>query len=124
MRLLSVAIATAVLLFPAAAQGRHHHHSCNQTCRKLRVIAPYRSWLGSTGACESGTDRNLHHGLHAIGGGGAYRGRYQFSMQTWYAAGGHGDPAAATWLEQAYRAVKWRQRIGNPHTTAGWPVCG
>lgn len=102
----------------------HRAHVEHRVKHKLQTIAPYRAWLGSTGACESGTDTNLHHGLGAIGGNGAFRGRYQFTFTTWARAGGHGDPAAASWLEQAYRAVLWRQRIGNPHTSAGWPVCG
>lgn len=117
------------------AHGRPAEATCSPACihrvkarqwrqHRLDVIRPYRAWLGRVGACESGTDTNLHHGLRAIGGGGRYRGRYQFSVPTWEAAGGKGDPAAASWLEQAYRAVRWRKRIGNPHQTAGWPVCG
>ena len=90
----------------------------------LRKIAPYRAWLGSTGACESGTDTNLHHGLRAYNPAGPFFNRYQFTMRTWWATGARVGPMQADWLEQAFRAVIWRERIGNPHQPAGWPVCG
>src|SRR5688500_15582790 len=45
--------------------------------------------LEAIAACESGGNPR------AIGGGGAYRGKYQFDLQTWQSVGGSGDPAAA-----------------------------
>jgi hypothetical protein len=64
--------------------------------------------------CESGGNPR------AIGGGGAYRGKYQFDYGTWASVGGHGDPAAAPESEQDRRAMMLYQRSG----TAPWPVCG
>ncbi len=56
----------------------------------------------------------------AIGGGGSYRGKYQFSFGTWEAVGGRGDPAAASEAEQDRRAALLLKRSG----TSPWPVCG
>jgi hypothetical protein len=70
--------------------------------------------LASIAACESGGDP------HAIGGGGAYRGKYQFDYGTWASVGGSGDPAAAPEAEQDRRAQILLDRSG----TSPWPVCG
>jgi hypothetical protein len=70
--------------------------------------------LASIAACESGGDPQ------AIGGGGAFRGKYQFTYQSWAAVGGHGDPAAAPEAEQDRRAAMLMARSG----TGNWPVCG
>jgi hypothetical protein len=70
--------------------------------------------LEAIAACESGGNPS------AIGGGGAYRGKYQFDYGTWASVGGSGDPAAAPEAEQDYRAGLLLQRAG----TAPWPVCG
>jgi Transglycosylase-like domain len=70
--------------------------------------------LEAIAACESGGDPT------AIGGGGLYRGKYQFSMSTWASVGGQGDPAAAPEAEQDARAAALYAREG----AAPWPVCG
>jgi hypothetical protein len=70
--------------------------------------------LQAIAACESGGNP------HAIGGGGAYRGKYQFDYGTWASVGGSGDPAAAPVAEQDRRAAILLQRSG----TTPWPVCG
>ena len=70
--------------------------------------------LQSIAACESGGDPS------AVGGGGAYRGKYQFDYQTWASVGGSGDPAAAPEAEQDKRAAMLYARAGS----APWPVCG
>ena len=73
-----------------------------------------KQYLRSIAWCESrGNPR-------AIGGGGAYRGMYQFSVRTWYVVGGRGDPAAAPRHEQTWRAWLLLSRHGSGH----WPVCG
>lgn len=77
-----------------------------------RVIAPYRGWLASTQACESPTGRDS--------ASGQYHGYYQFDIQSWYGAGGRGEPCKASWLEQSYRAVIWLKKAGR----GAWPVCG
>jgi hypothetical protein len=64
--------------------------------------------------CESGGNPN------SIGGGGAYRGLYQFTYGTWRAVGGSGDPIDASSEEQTYRAKLLYLRRGS----APWPVCG
>ena len=70
--------------------------------------------LAAIAACESGGDPT------AIGGGGLYRGKYQFSFETWASVGGSGDPAAAPEAEQDARAAMLLMRDGAGH----WPVCG
>jgi transglycosylase-like protein len=70
--------------------------------------------LEAIAACESGGDPT------AIGGGGLYRGKYQFTYETWASVGGSGDPAAAPEAEQDARAAALLARDGAGH----WPVCG
>jgi transglycosylase-like protein len=70
--------------------------------------------LEAIAACESGGNPS------AIGGGGAYRGKYQFDYGTWASVGGSGDPAAASEAEQDKRAAMLYARSGS----APWPVCG
>lgn len=70
--------------------------------------------LQAIATCESGGDPT------AIGGGGLYRGKYQFSMETWTAVGGSGDPAAAPEAEQDRRAALLYEQSG----PGQWPVCG
>ncbi len=69
--------------------------------------------LESIAACESGGDPA------AVGGGGLYRGKYQFSVETWQAVGGTGDPAAAPEAEQDRRAIILYEQSG----PGQWPVC-
>lgn len=70
--------------------------------------------LQAIARCESGGNPS------AVGGGGAYRGKYQFSRQTWQSVGGSGDPAAASVAEQDRRAAVLYSRGG----ASSWPVCG
>lgn len=63
--------------------------------------------------CES------HGNPRAIGGGGMYRGAYQFSESTWASLGGKGDPAKASMAEQTRRAAVLYRRSG----PSQWPVC-
>jgi hypothetical protein len=70
--------------------------------------------LQSIASCESGGDPG------AVGGGGMYRGKYQFDQQTWQSVGGSGDPAAAPEAEQDKRAAMLYQQRG----AQAWPVCG
>lgn len=73
-----------------------------------------RATLERIAACES------HGNPRAIGGGGAYRGKYQFSFGTWASVGGKGDPARASEAEQDRRAAMLLKHGGRGH----WPVCG
>jgi transglycosylase-like protein len=70
--------------------------------------------LASIAWCES------RNNPRAVGGGGAYRGMYQFSFSTWRVVGGFGDPAAAPRSEQTWRAWRLLSKHGSGH----WPVCG
>ena len=86
-----------------------------------RIAATTSSTAGSASpqlqaiaACESGGDP------HSIGGGGAFRGKYQFTYGTWASVGGSGDPAAAPEAEQDKRAQMLLAKSGS----SPWPVCG
>src|SRR3954469_9557833 len=70
--------------------------------------------LEAIAACESGGNPG------AVGGGGAFRGKYQFTYETWAAVGGSGDPAAAPEAEQDRRAAQLMAASGRQN----WPVCG
>lgn len=70
--------------------------------------------LEAIGSCESGGDPT------AVSSDGSYRGKYQFSFETWAAVGGSGDPAAAPEDEQDYRAALLYTQSGS----SPWPVCG
>jgi hypothetical protein len=85
--------------------------------RKRAAAAPAAAaspQLEAIAACESGGNPS------AIGGGGAFRGKYQFDYGTWASVGGSGDPAAAPEAEQDARAQALLARSG----TSPWPVCG
>jgi transglycosylase-like protein len=81
----------------------------------LPAVAPaMRKKLERIAACESGGNPR------AVGGGGRFRGLFQFDMGTWRSVGGKGDPVNAPAEEQYRRAaVLYRQRGSSP-----WPVCG
>jgi len=63
--------------------------------------------------CESGGDPT------AVSADGRYRGKYQFSLATWRAMGGSGDPAAAPESVQDAMAAKLLAARG----TSPWPNC-
>jgi hypothetical protein len=63
--------------------------------------------------CESGGNPR------AIGGGGRYRGKYQFSMATWRSYGGKGDPIDASERTQDRIAL----RLYRDRGTSPWPNC-
>jgi hypothetical protein len=70
--------------------------------------------LETIASCESGGNPA------AISSDGSYRGKYQFSFETWAAVGGSGDPAAASEDEQDYRAALLYAQSGS----SPWPICG
>ncbi len=73
-----------------------------------------RGTLEAIAACESGGDPTI------VSSDGSYRGKYQFSFETWASVGGSGDPAAAPEAEQDYRAALLYAQSGS----SPWPVCG
>jgi transglycosylase-like protein len=70
--------------------------------------------LEAIALCESGGDPRI------VSADGSYRGKYQFSFETWASVGGSGDPAAAPEAEQDYRAALLYASAGS----SPWPVCG
>ena len=63
--------------------------------------------------CESGGNPS------AVSPGGTYRGKYQFSRETWRRLGGDGDPAdAPEWLQDRMALKLYRQSGTSP-----WPSC-
>jgi len=68
---------------------------------------------GALAACESGGNPRA---VNAAG----YYGLYQFSLSTWAAVGGSGNPIDASASEQTYRAQILYTRAG----VGQWPVCG
>jgi hypothetical protein len=70
--------------------------------------------LAKIAQCESGGSPT------AVSADGRYRGKYQFTRETWARMGGSGDPADAPEAEQDQRAGALLAQEG----TAPWPVCG
>jgi uncharacterized protein YabE (DUF348 family) len=64
--------------------------------------------------CESGNNPR------STGGGGTYRGLYQFTYSAWHSVGGKGDPIDWGRDEQTYRAKLLYMRRGS----SPWPTCG
>jgi peptidoglycan hydrolase-like protein with peptidoglycan-binding domain len=71
------------------------------------------SQLQSIAQCESSGNPS------AVSPGGTYRGKYQFSRETWRELGGEGDPAAAPESVQDQMATKLMQMQG----PSAWPNC-
>lgn len=93
----------ALGLRPFSSRSLGQGSGSSELPRILRLIAE----------CESGGDPS------AMSAGGRYRGKYQFSMGTWRAMGGEGDPVTAPeWLQDRI-ALKLYRRAG----TSPWPNC-
>lgn len=78
-----------------------------------------RRWARRTSKCESG------HNPKAIGGGGKYRGAFQFMRQTWRSAprSPGGDPIRHTWKTQAVVAIAHRNKAKRKGWPDPWPNC-
>lgn len=80
-----------------------------------------------TGSNSSGTSSELEKiascessgNPTAVSPSGTYRGKYQFSRETWRELGGSGDPASAPESEQDQMAAKLMATQG----PAAWPNC-
>jgi Transglycosylase-like domain/Putative peptidoglycan binding domain len=69
--------------------------------------------LNAIAQCESGGNPR------AVSPSGLYRGKYQFSRETWWRLGASGDPAdAPEWLQDRMALRLYRQS-----GTAPWPSC-
>ncbi len=75
-----------------------------------------KRWARRTAECESGRNPK------AIGGGGLYRGAFQFMKSTWRNSpkSPGGDPVRYPYRTQAVVAVALKTRDGRGH----WPHCG
>src|SRR5919206_113634 len=80
---------------------------------RARSRRSVRATLDRIAECESGGDPR------AVSPGGRYRGKYQFSVATWQALGGRGDPAEAPERVQDRMAAKLLRLRG----TSPWPNC-
>jgi hypothetical protein len=81
-----------------------------------RTTTREKRWARRTAECESGGNPR------AIGGGGAYRGAFQFLRSSWNNApkSPGGDPIRYTYRTQAVVAIHLKRQMG----TKPWPVCG
>jgi uncharacterized protein YabE (DUF348 family) len=80
--------------------------------RRVVRVGTGPNWIGLA-ACESGGNPN------AVNPSGFY-GLYQFSLSTWHAVGGKGNPTDYGYWEQTKRAWKLYKHSGR----SPWPVCG
>lgn len=81
-----------------------------------RTSSRNRRWARRTAKCESGRNPK------AIGGGGLYRGAFQFTRPTWRRSpkSPGGDPIRYPYRTQAVVAIALKKRDGSGH----WPHCG
>jgi Transglycosylase-like domain len=125
-RILTVLLAavTALLFLvlvasPAPASKNHAPGTHKRTLDRdfeRRVSKKNKKWAKRVAACESGGNPN------AIGGGGAYRGAFQFMRSTWRTSprSPGGDPIDYSYKTQAFVAVRLKMRSGS----SPWPSCG
>jgi hypothetical protein len=75
-----------------------------------------KRWARRTAECESGKNPD------AIGGGGKYRGAFQFTRSTWHNAPKTpgGDPIDYGFRTQGVVAIALKRHEG----TSAWPNCG
>jgi hypothetical protein len=96
---------------------RHHRHLQRELRAARRARAAERSvaspQLEAIAACESGGNPNTDTG-------NGFYGKYQFTLATWQAVGGSGNPAQASEAEQDRRAAQLLATAGSGQ----WPVCG
>jgi hypothetical protein len=100
-----------------AARIERHTATLRRKLRRARRAQAARSTaspaLQAIAACESG-------GNPRADTGNGFYGKYQFTLQTWQAIGGSGNPAQASEAEQDRRAARLLATAG----AAQWPVCG
>jgi Transglycosylase-like domain len=99
---------------------RHHRHLKHELRAARRARARARAQehsaspqLEAIAACESG-------GNPQTDTGNGFYGKYQFTLATWQAVGGSGNPAQASEAEQDRRAEALLAQAG----PGQWPVCG
>jgi hypothetical protein len=104
---------------------RHHRHLHHELRSARRARAEARRAaaraaastaspaLEAIAACESGSNPQTDTG-------NGFYGKYQFTLATWQAVGGSGNPAQASESEQDRRAATLLAQAG----PGQWPVCG
>jgi hypothetical protein len=103
---------------------RHHRHLRRELRSARRARAQARAHarvaastaspaLEAIASCESG-------GNPQTDTGNGFYGKYQFTLDTWQAVGGAGNPAQASEAEQDRRAAALLAQAGRGQ----WPVCG
>jgi hypothetical protein len=97
---------------------RQMHRAAVALRRRARNRAAHRP-IGIPPILRRIADCESHGNPRSIGGGGAYRGAYQFTVDTYRSVGGRGDPAKASMAEQTRRAAILLARSG----PSQWPVC-
>ena len=97
-----------------AGQGSGAGTGSSGTASNGATASAPNATLAKIAACESGGNPA------AVSPTGQYRGKYQFSRETWAEYGGTGDPAAAPEAVQDSIAAKLLAARG----TQPWPVCG
>jgi hypothetical protein len=121
-RLAAAAVAAALLLTfagpaPAAVGplAKASHKRTYDRVYERRVSKKNKRWAKRVARCESGGNPN------AIGGGGRYRGAFQFLRSTWRTAprSPGGDPVDYSYKTQAFVAVRLKARLGG----SPWPNC-
>jgi hypothetical protein len=98
---------------------RHHTHlrralrHARAAAKRAETASSASPALQAIAACESG-------GNPATDTGNGFYGKYQFTLATWQAVGGSGNPAQASEGEQDRRAAMLYASAG----AGQWPVCG
>lgn len=88
----------------------HHARAARRDAAAASTASPA---LQAIAACESG-------GNPSTDTGNGFYGKYQFTLATWQAVGGSGNPAQASEGEQDRRAAMLYASAG----PGQWPVCG
>jgi resuscitation-promoting factor RpfB len=109
LRRLGLRVTSAGYATGGASPSKRHRHR-HRARSRVRVPAILRK----IARCESGGNPR------AVSRTGRYRGKYQFSMDTWHAWGGRGDPIDASEATQDRIALRLYRARG----TAPWPNCG
>jgi hypothetical protein len=110
--------ARTVRAFSLTKLTRHHRHLLRElrSARRARGragVSTASPALQAIAACESG-------GNPQADTGNGFYGKYQFTLSTWQAVGGAGNPAQAPEAEQDRRAAALLAQAG----PGQWPVCG
>ena len=120
-RLLLVAVAALALaaltvgVAEATTTAKPNHKRTYDGVFERKVSKKNKRWAKRVARCESGGNP------YAVGGGGAYRGAFQFMRSTWRTAprSPGGDPIDYSYKTQAFVAVRLKMRTGS----SPWPNC-